>query len=285
MTQTTTRLLAAPKKLLGMALLTASTFALIASAAAAQSPASHAKIELIADQTPPRGNARLQAGLLFHLDPGWHIYWQNAGDSGEPPKITWNLPAGFSAGPIEWPVPKRLGSGTIIDYGYEDQVLLVAPIRAPMSFDYEARQNVQFVADVKYIVCREVCIPGKARLALALPVSDAAQAREWHEKFEKTRQQIPKAAPAAWKISARASQNNLILTIAGAPQTKSATFFPQIASIIENSAPQLLATDRAGIHLTLKMSDQASGPPAQLKGVLILDEARACQIVAPVISK
>lgn len=251
----------------------------------AQSAPSHAKIELIADLTPPRGNARLHLGLLFRLDPGWHIYWQNAGDSGEPPKIAWNLPAGYSAGPIEWPAPKRLGSGSIIDYGYEDQVLLVVPIRAPMSFDYQGRQNVQIVADVKYVVCREICIPGKAHLVLALPLTNDTQVREWHERFEQARKEIPKPAPAAWKISAHAAQNNLVLTIAGAPQTKSAAFFPQAASIIENSAPQVLATDRAGIHLTLKVSDQATSPPTLLKGVLVLDGSLAYQIAAPVISK
>ena len=273
------------KRGLRKALLALTAFALFALAAPAQSPPSHAKIELIVDQTPPRGNVRLQAGLLFHLDSGWHIYWQNAGDSGEPPKLTWNLPAGFVLGPLEWPAPKRLGSGSIIDYGYEDQVLLLAPIKTPMSFDYEARKNVQFVADVKYVVCREVCIPGKAHLALALPITDAAQAREWHEQFEQARRKIPKPAPAAWKISARAAQNNLILTIAGAPPAKSVTFFPLAAGIIENSAPQLLATDRAGIHLTLKMSDQAPGPPKQLKGVLVLDGTSAYQIGALVVSK
>src|SRR5271155_3570879 len=254
--------------------------------AVAQAPAeSHAKLELIAEDSSQMPGKPQWIGILFQLDPGWHIYWQNAGDSGEPPKITWNLPAGFIAGPIEWPAPKRLGSGSIIDYGYEDQVLLMAPIRAPMSFDYEGRPNVQFVADVKYVVCREICIPGKAHLALALPLTNDAQAREWHEQFEQARKEIPKPAPAAWKISARAAQNNLILSIAGAPQTKSATFFPQAAGIIENSAPQVLATDRAGIHLTLKVSEQAAGPPTQLKGVVVLDGSLAYQIAAPVVSK
>jgi DsbC/DsbD-like thiol-disulfide interchange protein len=267
------------------ALLALTAFAPLAFAAPAQSPPSHAKIELIADLTPSPGHARLWAGLLFYLDPGWHIYWQNAGDSGEPPKIIWKIPAGFSIGPIEWPAPKHLGSGSIVDYGYEDEVLLIAPIRTPMSFDSEGRQNMQIVADVKYVVCREVCIPGKAHLVLTLPISDAAQAREWHEQFELARRKIPKPAPAAWKISARAAQNNLILTIAGVPPAKSVTFFPLAAGVIENSAPQHLATDRAGIHLTLEMSDQASGPPKQLKGVLVLDGTSAYQIGALVVSK
>ena len=234
-------------------------------------------------KTPPGSTVPFQ--LTAKIDPGWHIYWQNAGDSGEPPKVVWNLPAGYSARPIEWPAPKRLGSGSIIDYGYEDQVLLVVPIRAPMSFDYEGRQDVQIVADVNYIVCREVCVPGKAHLALSLLNTNAVQAREWHGLFDQARKQLPEPAPAAWKISARAVQNNLVLSVAAAPQPKSAEFFPRAANIIENSAPQLLATDRDGFHLTLKVSDQASGQPTRLKGVLVLDGVRAYQIAMRVASK
>src|SRR5580704_10174185 len=175
MNPTPAHLSATSTKRFSSAILTLAIWGLLATAVAAQSAPSHARMELIADETPSPPNARLRIGLLFHLDSGWHIYWQNAGDSGEPPKITWSLPAGFVAGPIEWPAPKRLGSGSIIDYGYEDQVLLLAPIKTPMSFDYESRENVQFVADVKYVVCREVCIPGDAHLTLTLPISDAAQ--------------------------------------------------------------------------------------------------------------
>ena len=41
-----------------------------------------------------------QAGLYFKLEPGWHVYWENAGDSGEPPHIQWTLPGGVTAGPM-----------------------------------------------------------------------------------------------------------------------------------------------------------------------------------------
>jgi DsbC/DsbD-like thiol-disulfide interchange protein len=226
----------------------------------------------------------LHLGVLFHLDPGWHIYWQNAGDSGEPPRVIWNLPAGYSARPIEWPAPKRLGGGSIIDYGYEDQVLLMVPIRAPMSFDYESRQNVQFVADVKYIVCREVCIPGKSHVTLSLPVS-AAESEQWHDIFERTRKQLPVRAPAQWRISARAAQDSLVIAVAGAGQPHSASFFPLDADVIENSAPQNLATDKNGFHLTLKMSDQRTGQPRRLRGVLVLSGSEAYQVAVAVAGK
>jgi DsbC/DsbD-like thiol-disulfide interchange protein len=41
-------------------------------------------------------------------DDGWHIYWQNPGDSGEPPRIKWQLPSGVTATALEWPTPMRM---------------------------------------------------------------------------------------------------------------------------------------------------------------------------------
>ncbi len=56
---------------------------------------SHARIELIAEQNTAPPGKPLWLGLLFRLDPGWHIYWQNPGDSGEPPKDAMATPAGI----------------------------------------------------------------------------------------------------------------------------------------------------------------------------------------------
>ncbi len=63
------------------------------------------------------------AGLYFKLEPGWHIYWKNAGDSGEPPHIKWTLPEGITASALEFPAPKRLPLGPLMDFGYENEVL------------------------------------------------------------------------------------------------------------------------------------------------------------------
>ncbi len=124
----------------------------------AQLPAQpHLKVELISEQpTSPPGQP-LWVGLLFRLEPGWHIYWQNPGDSGEPSRTQWNLPTGFLAGSIRWPQPIRLGGGSVVDYGYEGQVLLMAPLQASSSRKETSLPSLS--ADVKYIVCRDVCIP------------------------------------------------------------------------------------------------------------------------------
>ena len=61
--------------------------------------------------------------LRLKMKPGWHVYWQNPGDSGLPTTIDWKLPSGFAAGPIQWPAPHALPAGPLINYGYEGEVL------------------------------------------------------------------------------------------------------------------------------------------------------------------
>ena len=114
------------------------------------------------------------AGLYFKLEPGWHVYWKNAGDSGEPPQIKWTLPAGITAGPLQFPAPQRLPLGPLMDFGYENEVLF------PFSFDVAASPKpgpAALHAKVDWLVCREVCIPGKADLEVERTDRSAARSR------------------------------------------------------------------------------------------------------------
>jgi len=72
--------------------------ALLVSAKSAHSqspPQSHAKVELMAEESTMRPGQPLWIGILFRLDEGWHIYWQNPGDSGEPPQVQWKPSSRF----------------------------------------------------------------------------------------------------------------------------------------------------------------------------------------------
>lgn len=242
---------------------------------------SHARIELIAEPNTAPPGGPLWIGLLFRLDAGWHIYWQNPGDSGEPPRIQWQLPAGIAAGSIRWPQPIRLGNGTVVDYGYEGQVLLMTPIE--VASKGRATSISGLSADVKYIVCREMCIPGKAHLTLALPPS--GDWGRWGAVFEQTRQQLPKPAPADWRISAESDKSHFIVSVRGGPQAQSVSFFPLEPSQIENSSPQDFVSDGSGFRLTLKKSELLVKPISTLRGLIVFGPGRAFEIAAPVISR
>jgi DsbC/DsbD-like thiol-disulfide interchange protein len=133
--------------------------------------APHVTAELISDSgtVAPQGMTRVALSLM--LEPDWHVYWVYAGDSGEPPTVAWSVPSGFSIGPIQYPAPSRLPLGPLMDYGYEGT--------AVFPFDVSASQNVSLGdanlgAHVQWLVCREVCLPGKAYLGLNLKVSPQA---------------------------------------------------------------------------------------------------------------
>src|SRR5689334_12637535 len=101
-----------------------------AGANAAPAPAKHAQVELIAKQSEIAAGSTALLGVHFVLEKGWHIYWKNPGDSGQPPAFDWQLPEGFAAGEIEWPIPERLqASPELADYGYKDDVLLLVPLK------------------------------------------------------------------------------------------------------------------------------------------------------------
>src|SRR5271156_1340 len=99
-------------------------------ARAADVPIPHGTVALIAEDQWVAPGHTIRVGIHFELENGWHIYWVNPGDSGEPPRVQWQLPAGLTAGEMQWPTPRRLGTATIVDFGYEDSVMLVVPMHA-----------------------------------------------------------------------------------------------------------------------------------------------------------
>ena len=119
------------------------------------------KPELVYDTSLLESNNIIRVGVLYKLKPHWHIYWKNSGDSGLPTKIKFILPDGFEAGDINWPIPNAYKrSGDILDYGYEDQVLLWSDVKVP--YDYKKISDIQVGIKTKWVSCEEICIPGKA---------------------------------------------------------------------------------------------------------------------------
>ncbi|MFO1331460.1 MAG: protein-disulfide reductase DsbD family protein [Rubrivivax sp.] len=131
----------------------------------------HVTAELVAERSAVAPGGTLQIGLLLQHAPQWHSYWRNPGDSGLPTTIDWQLPSGAAVGPIEWPAPERLPLGPLVNYGYEGELLLPLAFTAPA--DARPGSTLALTAHVRWLVCREVCIPEEATLRLQLPVAAA----------------------------------------------------------------------------------------------------------------
>ena len=248
----------------------------------AQAPSQHARVELLARQASVKPGSDLQLGVHFILDEGWHIYWINPGDSGQPPSFKWQLPGGFTAGEIQWPRPERMQpSKALADFGYHDEVLLPLTIHASSSISNSV--PVEFGVEAKWLICREVCIPEHAQLRLALPMAATANVNEQSAPlFAKTDKLLPQALPRSWRVRFTSEKDDLLLTIrAGKPITK-AEFFPLDPGVIDNPAPQELKPIPDGATLILKKSDLLLKPPTVLRGVLVVPGNPPYRIEAPV---
>jgi thiol:disulfide interchange protein DsbD len=270
-----------PSRLIFASLL-ALAAAVPALAASSSADASHLRVQLVVpnDQLYPAGENA--AGLYFKLEPGWHIYWKNAGDSGEPPHIRWTLPEGVTAAAMQFPAPKRLPLGPLMDFGYEDEVLF--PMQLQVAQTVKDGPAV-LDAKVDWLVCREVCIPGKAELQvkihlLARQPETASGSLLDEQLFQRLERSLPKPLPASFKAAFQPAKEGIRLGVETGQRETAAVFFPAEQDILDNPAPQKVTPTARGFVLELKKDASLAANPAQLKGVLELSDGRAFEIAA-----
>ncbi len=253
--------------------------------------APHVKVSLVADQASVASDAAHTAvpphlGLLFDLEPGWHVYWTNAGDSGEPPEVKWTLPAGVTVGPLQFPAPKRLPLGPLMDFGYEGQVLFPAELHAGgVGAVGNTEYAVPIAADVRWLVCRQACVPGKAHLTMELPVGDGG-ASAAAPLFKQTFAAMPKVLPARAKAIFTRVPNGFQLAVLTGKRVEGAQFFPADQNVIANAAPQPVTPRRDGAVIALTQDENLQKTPGALGGIVLLADGtsylvRAQQGVIP----
>jgi DsbC/DsbD-like thiol-disulfide interchange protein len=232
-------------------------------------PIPHGTLELVAENQSIAAGHDFDLGLHFELEKGWHIYWVNPGDSGEPPRVKWQLQEGVTAGALQWPTPRRLGTPSIVDFGYQDAVTLIVPMHVERNL--ELGEPAKIGAQVKVLVCREMCIPGTAQLSLVLPVKSESPAPDARTRnlFMAARKSLPRPAPTNWKLNLDEEKGSFVLTANVGREISQAAFFPVAESQISNAAARKLAPTAAGFRLTLQKSDQLLKPIERLKGVLV----------------
>jgi DsbC/DsbD-like thiol-disulfide interchange protein len=252
--------------------------------AAASASSHHLTLSLVSEQSAVVPGKEFTVALHFALEPGWHVYWINPGDSGEPPRVEWELPPGFSAGDLQWPTPRRISDYQVVDYGYEDELVLLTRMRTSAI----ANGNADLKANVKWAVCREVCIADRAQLTLSLPVAGQSENGAANALFDRTRARLPANAPRTWRVRANETQDSFVLTIDGGTARlplqpgMQPVFFPLEKQHIDNAAAQKVERRGNSLRLFLKKSENLAKPPAALKGVVAFAPDRAFVIYANV---
>jgi thiol:disulfide interchange protein/DsbC/DsbD-like thiol-disulfide interchange protein len=261
-----------------IALSAALTASLPLFAASSSADLPHVHVQLIAPDAQLHPGAN-NAGLYFKLESGWHVYWKNPGDAGEPPRIKWTLPQGIAAGAIHYPIPRRLPLGPLMDFGYEDEVLFPFEINVTSA---AAAGPTTLHAKVDWLVCRGSCIPEKTELEITRPIGQGTETVQPDEQiWARLANKLPQTPPANLKIGFIPTSTGFRLTVITGQKETEASFFPSKPDILSNPAPQAVTPTANGLTLDLKKDETLTANPKELPGLLLLSNGRAYELIVP----
>ncbi len=186
------------------------------------------KPESLAGVSSIKPGEPFQVGVRFKIEPEWHIYWINPGESGQATTVEWAFPEGFTVGPLQYPVPVNFPQpGDVKGYGYLDEVMLMATVTPPANV--AAGTEVPFSVKASWLVCSDVCIPGKATLSGKLTVASSAKPaneavfKNWNQRLPVRDLSAVKgvvAGAAAHQPSGAAGPVQLVVKWQGPPPAK-----------------------------------------------------------------
>lgn len=206
------------------------------------------------------------------IQPGWHTYWRNPGDSGGATTLSWRLPSGVRAGEIVWPLPERQRLQGLTNYGYEGVVYLPVPVEIPG--DARPGSSVPLRVEALFFVCSdEMCVPETLDLRLDLPVREGAAPTDPRHGPAIERVLAGAPSPAGVEARVRAGDGVLTLTAVGGPlagrDPGPSYFFPFEGGLIDHSAPQTGAWGPGGLTLVMSAGAKSqAGLTGPLEGVL-----------------
>ena len=121
------------------------------------------KVRLISPYSQ-NNNKELLIGLEYEMDPGWKTYWKSPGDGGFAQNISWENSANINNLEVLWPTPEKFQILGLTSLGYENNVIF--PLKLEIN---DESQNTFVNLQVNFLICKDICIPGDARVFLEIP--------------------------------------------------------------------------------------------------------------------
>ena len=219
--------------------------------------------QLVAEGAAPPGG---EVELAIHMRPapGWHGYWLNPGDAGLPMDVQWQLPKGFSAGPLRYPVPARLTVAGLMNYVFEQDYAVLVRLKVPAG----ANGTVPIRADARWLACTDkICVPEQGQLALDIPVGNGAPNRA---EFDQWRKQLAQPITTVGHFTVDAGKLRVAIPLPANVPVGEPYLFPVTDNVVDYEAPQTFR--RTGNWLVAEL--KISKAPTQFAGVLALGDGR-----------
>jgi DsbC/DsbD-like thiol-disulfide interchange protein/cytochrome c biogenesis protein CcdA len=219
--------------------------------------AQHIVPQLVAEGSAPPGG---EVELAIHMRPqaGWHGYWQNPGDAGLPMTVDWQLPKGFEAGPLRYPVPTRLTVAGLMNYVFEQDYAVLVRLKVPAS----ATGSVPIRSEAHWLACTDqVCVPEQGELSLDLPVGSGVTNRV---EFDAWRQKLAQPIATIGHFAVEGDKLRVAIPIPSSVDIGEPYVFPITDNVVDYEASQSFR--RSGDWVVAELAIKKA--PSRFEGVL-----------------
>lgn len=216
-------------------------------------------------------------GLQFNIDPTWHTYWINPGETGIPTSLKLELPAGFTAGELQFPVPKKFITDYGFDvreagYGYETSVVHTMTITPPS--DLKPGESITLTGQSAFLMCDpHTCIPGKADLSITLQTGTASVTAPEKGVIDFFTNKLPKTVEAPLAVSLEGENVVLKTTVpAGTlPVGAKLHFYPLQNLVLDAFADATVTVAGDAITISGTKHESLTAAPAEFAGLVIAE--------------
>ena len=216
--------------------------------------------------------------LMMRPSQGWHGYWKNPGDSGIETQIAWKLPAGLTAGPIQYPVPERLIISGLMNYVYEGDYAQLIDVKVPANLAPGTRLPIR--ARVDYLACTdEICVPETANVSVDLEAGSTSGAQTNNAMFDRFRQALPKPLGSEARFERAGNRFRLAIPFPAGLELSEPYFYPLTDGALSYAAGQTFS--RAGDTLIVESDAPSNGGSLEaVEGVLKLSDNNGLSLKA-----
>jgi DsbC/DsbD-like thiol-disulfide interchange protein/cytochrome c biogenesis protein CcdA len=226
--------------------------------------------ELVAEGRAPAGG-EVELAIHMRTKPGWHGYWQNPGDAGLPMDVKWQLPPGFAAGPLRYPVPTRLTVADLMNYVYERDYAVLVRLKVPAG----ATGPIPIRAEAHWLACTDkICVPEQGQLSLDLPVGTGTPQRA---QFDEWRRALPRPLVTPAHFTVEGDRLRVAVPLPATVDVGKPYLFPITDNAVDYEAPQSFR--RSGDTVVAEIQ-RKGGTPKQFDGVLALGDGSGLEFRA-----
>jgi thiol:disulfide interchange protein/DsbC/DsbD-like thiol-disulfide interchange protein len=234
----------------------------------------HTRARLVCDVSGTVPGSTVTLGVLLQMDPGWHTYWENSGESGLATSVRWTLPEGFTVSGLQWPIPdKKIEPGDVLTYGYAGEVMLLATMHIPQS-THLTMAKIQ--AEVSWLECEKTCVPGEATLSLELPLAREARPSPDAGSIASSLARLPRPPAGARDVSltvttTKDSLSIEVVPLSGVSLRNEVSDLPDFYPVAESAGYVGRTTTtpaHGGVRISMPLLAQGTDPH-EIRGILV----------------